>query len=109
MRTCVKRGKKASWVNSFAANICCSYQTNEYELEEKIASEMAEDGCTNVTLSCTWKNEKPTVTFFTENTCQKPVSEEVFNASSMGIADSFKSIMTTLAVIVNNTSKYNFL
>ena len=57
------------------------------------------DGCTNITLTCTMKNRKPTITFLSTNNCPTPVSEELFNAT----AANFDSIRDILAVIMNNT------
>ena len=102
-RTCVKKGKKAIWVNAFAKHSCCSYQTTGFEVDDVISSELSDDGCTNITLTCTMKNRKPTITFITTNNCPKPVSEELFNATSVILSTNFDSIRDILAVIMNNT------
>ena len=61
------------------------------------------DGCTNITLTCTMKNRKPTITFVTTNKCPKSLSEELFNATAASLSKHFDSIRDILAVIMNNT------
>ena len=72
-------------------------------MDNQIASEVADDGCTNITLTCTRKKGQPTITFSAENTCLQPVSEVVFNASALHTSNKLDSIMDRLAVIENNT------
>jgi hypothetical protein len=90
-------------VDAFAKHSCCSYQTTGFEVDDVIASELADDGCTNITLTCTMKNRKPTITFLTTNDCPKPLSEELFNATAASLSTHFDSIKDILVVIMNNT------
>ena len=103
LKTCTKKGKKAVWVNSFAADDCCSYQRTGYQVEEYIGSQIAEDGCNNITISCARREGRPRIVFQAENTCITPVSEDMFSSVAGTMTDSLHNIMETLAVVANNT------
>ena len=90
-------------MDAFAKHSCCSYQTTGFEVDDVIASELSDDGCTNITLTCTMTNRKPTIIFLTTNDCPKPLSEELFNATAASLSTHFDSIKDILAVIMNNT------
>ena len=106
MKTCTKKGKKAVWVDSFAADDCCSYQSTGYQVDEYIGSQIAEDGCNNITISCVRRSGRPRIIFQTEETCMRPVSEDLFNSTAGSLTDSLNNIMEAMAVIANNTGKY---
>ena len=93
------------WVNSFARDDCCSYQSMGYQVDEYIGSQIAEDGCNNITMKCVRRSGRPRIVFLTEDTCMRPVSEDLFNGTAATLTDSLNNIMEAMAVIANNTGK----